>query len=96
MRTTAWKSIAVLIVALFWAGLTLGALIFANELFPGEGLRQVLIFVAGMFTVVTVSILSRAVKMMMRTKDPHSEAVSPPPPTASSPPTPPGSSASPS
>lgn len=96
MKISAWKSIAVLVVALFWGGLTFGVLMFANELTPGEGLRQILVFVAGMFTVVTLTILSRAVRMMVRAEDLRPEEVTRPMPPDSSPPVPPASSASPS
>ncbi len=96
MRASAWKSIAVLLVALLWGTLALGALIFANDLNPGEGLRQILFFVGGMFTVITLSILRRAVKLMVRVEDPRPEEVNQPKPPASSPPALPASSASPS
>ena len=96
MRANAWESIAVLLVAFLWGGLALGALIFANDLDLGEGLRQILTFVGGMFTVITLSILRKALKMMMRTEEPLPEGVKRPTPPASSPPAPPASSASPS
>jgi hypothetical protein len=64
MTVSGRMCISVILLAVVFASLALAALVGASHSMPGDGLRHVLLFLAGMFTVALFSALSKVLRII--------------------------------
>jgi hypothetical protein len=64
MKEPTRRSLSILALAFVFGVLAVVALVFASKSMPGDGVRHVLMFLTGMFTVAAFLALSRVVKIL--------------------------------